>query len=183
MSLVLKPFYTILDTKRDFWHREFQTRLDARPACTDVNTETSKYGRSCRCSQIQLLCSFRIKSRAEGDPGTSQLAREKSLWAWMHSNATPQYSPGRSSFTTSRAKRIILITVWITPHQPQCLDYHFLRHLCARVCFALCGLNPVCAISISFPALYHHGRPVATDLPLYRLLCLLSDVNSSPKEK
>lgn len=109
MSPVLKPFYTILDTKRDFWHKKFQTQLDARPACTDANTETSKYGPSGRCLPIQLLCSFWIKSRAEGDPGTSQLARGKSLQAWMHSNATPHQSPGRSSFPASRAKHIILI--------------------------------------------------------------------------
>jgi len=105
---VLKLFYNILDRKRDFWHKEFQTQLDGRPACTDVNTETSKYGPSCRCSQILLLCSLQIKSRAEGDPETSQLAREKSLQAWMHSNATPRQSPGCSSFTTSGAEHITL---------------------------------------------------------------------------
>lgn len=73
------------------------------------NTVTSKYGLSCRCSQIHLLCSFWVKSRVGGSSGSSQFAREKSLWAWVHSDNTPQESPGHSNFTTSRAKPITSI--------------------------------------------------------------------------
>lgn len=38
-------------------------------------------------------------------------------------------------------------------------------------------------LSTTFPALHHHNRPVATDLSLHRLKCLLLDGNWPPKGK
>lgn len=126
-----------------------------------------KYGLSYRCSQIHLLCSFWMTSRAESDPRTSQVARKKSFQAWMCSNTTLQKSPGCFSFSISIVKHIILVewgshlvnhNAWIVISLDVSLSESLLH----------CVVS-ILSVSTSFPALYCGGRPAATDLPLYML--------------